>query len=221
MFVFFFGLRPAFFPFFLAEPFGYKNYRADGMLMATASNARRRAGLLLAAGAIQFLLALVLAESLYPDYSVSKNFISDLGVGPVAALFNGSVFLLGAMIAAAAYFLWKAFDEPLMAAAVALAGIGAMGVGLFPEGSGLHLVVSFVCFFFGAVAALLAYRLKFGKWEAGLSALLGLIGLLALGLFVSGNYLGLGAGGMERMIAYPVLLWAAAAGGYLFAEEKR
>jgi hypothetical protein len=44
--------------------------------------------------------------------------------------------------------------------------------------------------------------------------------LATLGLFESGQYLGLGAGGMERMIAYPALMWGAGFGGYLIAYSQ-
>ena len=39
-------------------------------------------------GAAQFLLCLAAAEALFPGYSVSKNAISDLGVGITAPLFS-------------------------------------------------------------------------------------------------------------------------------------
>ena len=42
--------------------------------------------------------------------------------------------------------------------------------------------------------------------------------LVALGLFGSGQYLGVG--GMECMIAYPALMWGAGFGGYLIAYPK-
>src|SRR5947199_267685 len=44
---------------------------------------------------------------------------------------------------------------------------------------------------------------------------LGVRSLAALGLFISNNFLGLGNGGMERMIVYPVLTWGIGFGGYL------
>jgi len=53
------------------------------------------------------------------------------------------------------------------------------------------------------------------------SLLLGALTLSSLMLFVLGNYIGLGAGGMERMIAYPVILWGVGFGGYLMASERR
>lgn len=43
----------------------------------------------------QFVLGLVIAEALYPGYSISTNYISDLGVGPSSMVFNVSIFLLG------------------------------------------------------------------------------------------------------------------------------
>jgi hypothetical membrane protein len=51
-------------------------------------------GALFFIAATQFVLCLIIAEALYPGYSVSNNYISDLGVGPSAIVFNASVFLL-------------------------------------------------------------------------------------------------------------------------------
>ena len=46
------------------------------------------------------------------------------------------------------------------------------------------------------------------------SVFLGIVSLSALVLFASGTYLGLGKGGMERMVAYPALLWVVGFGCY-------
>jgi hypothetical membrane protein len=40
----------------------------------------------------------------------------------------------------------------------------------------------------------------------------GSVGLLATALFISGSYLGIGIGGMERIAAYPLPLWLIVAG---------
>ena len=53
------------------------------------------AGTLIFVGTAQFILFATVAEALYPDYSISNNYISDLGVGPSAPLFNSSVLVLG------------------------------------------------------------------------------------------------------------------------------
>jgi hypothetical membrane protein len=193
--------------------------------MANLSHSRI-AGALLLFGAAQFLLLLVAAESLYPDYSVSKNFISDLGVGQTTLLFNASIFLFGLCVLAAAYFRSK---DGLAAEAggkafsilLGIAGIGACGVGIFPETAGaLHLVGAFVVFFFGAAAAVYSgARMKMPAPFSWFSISLGLISLAALSLSVSGQYFGLGAGGMERMVAYPIIAWCICYSGTLLAKE--
>ena len=53
-----------------------------------------------------------------------------------------------------------------------------------------------------------------------LAVVLGLLSLISLALFGLGIYLGLGAGGMERMIAYPTLLWALGFGGHLIGSSE-
>lgn len=41
---------------------------------------------------------------------------------------------------------------------------------------------------------------------------MGIAAITAFGLFLSHHYLGLGMGGMERVAAFPLLLWAMAVG---------
>jgi len=63
--------------------------------------------LLLVIGSLQFIIAMLAAEQLYPGYNPLHNYISDLGAlkAPTSALFNTSVFLLGLLGLAAAYLL--------------------------------------------------------------------------------------------------------------------
>jgi len=177
---------------------------------------RQWAGLFLFAGTAEFAVGLTIAEIVYPNYNMSTNFISDLGVGTAAAIvFNTSIILLGVAILAAAWFLLRAFHDRYLALAVALAGIGALGVGIFTEDyPAIHPVVSFVAFVFSALSAILAFRIVRPPLQY-LSVVLGVASLVALGLFISGTYAGLGRGGMERMIVWPVLIWGPALGGYL------
>jgi hypothetical membrane protein len=178
------------------------------------------AGALLFAGAVQFLIGLVIAEALYPNYSVSGNYISDLGVGSTALIFNASVFLLGLIVVAGAYFIQHAFKFRVLFVILILTGVGAMMVGLFPETAGvMHSVASLITFLFGGLSAVVSYKVEKPPFSY-LSVVLGAMGLVALGLFASGNYLGLGVGGMERMIAHPVLLWAVGFGGHLISHSK-
>jgi len=164
-------------------------------------------------------LGIIIAEALYPGYSTSENYISDLGVGPSSLIFNSSVFLLGVLVVGGAYFIYLA-DFRLFSILLATAGIGAMGVGLFPEDAGvIHVVFSFVTFLFAGLSAVLCCKLQKRPFSY-FSLLLGVTSLVALFLFISGIHLGLGKGGMERMIAYPALLWAVGFGGYLIGYSK-
>jgi len=178
---------------------------------------RKWAGLFFFLAGAQFSVFLVIAEAIYPGYSVSGNFISDLGVGPAANVFNGSVILLGLLAFGAVYVGRRLFDRVLLILLL-LTGIGAVGVGVFTEDfPGLHTIMSFIAFAFAGLSAIWSYR--FVKPPLSyLAIVLGVLGLLALVLFAAQVYLGLGHGGMERMIVYPILAWAMSFGGYLMAE---
>jgi hypothetical membrane protein len=54
-----------------------------------------------------------------------------------------------------------------------------------------------------------------------LSLISGLTSLTALALFATNNYLGLGHGGMERLIVYPVLSWGLLIAGYLLTAGRQ
>ena len=181
---------------------------------------RKVAGALLFVGSVLCVLGIIIAEALYPGYSTSENYISDLGVGPSALIFNSSVFLLGVLAVCDAYFIQQAFNFRLFSIFVAIAGIGAMGVGLFTEDAGvIHTVFSFITFLFAGLSTIMSYKLLEPPLSYA-SVLLGALSLVTLALFGSGTYLGLGKGGMERMIAYPTLLWAVGFGGHLMGYSK-
>ena len=178
------------------------------------------AGLLLAIGSILSVLGIITAEALYPGYSTSENYISDLGVGPSALIFNSSVFLLGVLAVSGVYFIQKAFSFKLFSILAAIAGIGAMGVGLFTEDAGvIHGAFSLLTFLFAGISAIASYRLQKPPLSY-LSIMLGTMSLVALILFSSDIHLGLGKGGMERMIAYPALLWMVGFGGHLMSDNR-
>ena len=182
---------------------------------------KRVAGTILFVGAAQFIVLMIIAETLYPNYSTSDNYISDLGVGPSALIFNSSIILLGLMIVAGTYFTYRVFRSRLLLVLLTLAGIGAMGVGVFTESAGqIHVVFSLITFLFGGLSAIAFYKVEKTPFN-WLSTVLGTMGLVALVLFGSSNYLGLGAGGMERMIAYPILLWGAGLGGHLIGSSEK
>ena len=188
------------------------------------------AGALIFIAVAQFVLGLIVSEALYSGYSISDNYISDLGVGPSSMIFNSSVFLMGLLLIIGAYFLQRAFNFELLTVLLVLTAIGAMGVGIFTEDFGtIHSVVSLITFLSSGLSAIFSvicsYVHKFNLVKmpfSAISVILGLITLGALALFMAGMDLGLGVGGMERMIVYPILMWGVGFGGYLIAHpEKR
>jgi len=188
------------------------------------------AGAIILIAVTQLVLGVIVSEALYPGYSISDNYVSDLGVGPSSMIFNSSIFLMGLLLLLGAFFLQRAFHFEMLTVMVGLTAIGAIGVGIFTEDfATIHSVASLITFMFSGLAAifsaLCSYVHKFPLVKmpfSAISVILGLTTLGALGLLLGNIHLGLGAGGMERMIVYPVLMWAAGFGGYLIAypEER-
>jgi len=190
---------------------------------------RVKAGAVLFVGVSQFALFVIVAESVSPDYSVSNNYISDLGklFPKSAAIFNPSIILLGALVLISAFFIHRSFKWRPGTAMIVLAGIGQLGVGFFPEGSpySLHSIFSLVTFLFIGLAAVVTAR-----WQrpplSYFSVILGVMTLIAMLLYIPagtgwGAILGIGPGGLERLIVYPVLFWGIAFSGYLMAPESK
>ncbi len=173
----------------------------------------RVAGSLIFIGSAQLAIIIMVAESLYPGYSISGNYISDLGVGSTALIFNLSMIVLGILAIIAAFLLRRSSFGIFIT--ILLAGIGSAGVGVFPETAGhIHGYMALLTFFFGAIASYFVLAREKNA-TAVAWAVMGSIALVALGLYFTGNFMGLGKGGMERMIAYPDLFWLMGFGGLL------
>jgi len=188
-------------------------------------------------GALQFVVAMgvtqygwdLLRSGPTPVYSLLNNYISDLGAvscGPFGSMyvcspwhnvFNVSIVLLGLLLSFGV--IWLARSIPpgpargLGCLLVIVAGIGAIGVGLFPEDVNrtAHAISALPAFLLGNLGAItLGYayytRDRAVGWLA-YSVASGVVGLVALGLFVGKIYGPLGIGGMERLIIAPLLLW--------------
>jgi hypothetical membrane protein len=177
-------------------------------------------GTILVAAAIQLLFLVNIAEFLYPGYSVSQNYISDLGVGPSPSkeVFTLGLLIFGLLVLLASSklyankgsYLWLFF---------ALSGIGAVGVAVFNEDTGWpHVLFALLAFLFGNLAAVYAFT-KTKPTFSYISLGLGVLGLAALVLLGTGTYLGLGPGGMERVVFYSGILWVLVFGARLQAFE--
>jgi hypothetical membrane protein len=199
--------------------------------------------LLFLAGAV-VLMGIITAEALYPaDYSTAGNTVSDLGgsrpseggvvLQPSATIFDATMVVSGVMIMAAAYGLHRAFGRRAVTIPTALLGLGVLGVGFFPGNTGLHPIFALLAFVSGGVAAILSYKvsvspLRYIVVALGATALLMLVlGIVGApqpdGMGLLGNagpIAALGAGGVERWVAYPVVLWLTVFGGYLMGPLR-
>jgi hypothetical membrane protein len=178
-------------------------------------DARKNIGALLFIGAIQFIVLLTVAETQYPGYSVSLNYISDLGIWsyPSAYIFNPSVILWGIITLAAGYLIFARLCWRSQGSLLCISGLGGVGVGIFNELTGLpHVLFALMAFVGGGLAVImLKRRLKGLMGYFGL--VVGILSLLAVIFFITGISLGLGPGGMERMITYPLQVFTMALGG--------
>ncbi|MFC9705300.1 DUF998 domain-containing protein [Streptomyces sp. NPDC056943] len=189
-------------------------------------------------GVVQFFVIHGIAESAWArPYSWAQNNISDLGnarcalqatpepryvCSPEHGLMNGSFVALGVLLVVGAVLTGGALWRKRPAAAFArllLAGAGAGFVlaGLAPADvdENQHVLGALLIMAGGNIGLVLAGSGLADHVRPPLrraTALLGITAIAALGLFLSRHYLGLGMGGMERVAAFPLLLWALAAG---------
>jgi hypothetical membrane protein len=193
-----------------------------------ASDLRLGGGLLFVAGAT-ILMGIITAEALYPGtFSTGANEISDLGgtrppnsviLQPSATIFDVSMMLIGVLVFAGSWFVQHAFGRRSVTIPIAVLGVAALGVGLFPGNTGTpHAILAMVTFISGGIAAISAARLTSAPFRY-LSFFLGATSLATLGMYMllgDGSPIALlGIGGVERWIVYPVVLWITAFGGYL------
>jgi hypothetical membrane protein len=194
--------------------------------------------------AIQFFIAQLIVQSAWTTpFSPTTNYISDLGnttcgpypvdssmyvCSPWHAWMNASFIVLGVIILVGAALIYRAFPAGRTRTAglalLALAGPGPILVGLFPENVNItpHTIGAAAHFISGNLGiVMLGIAIAATRRQARLavySIILGIIGLLATALFVSGHYLGTGIGGMERIAAYPLPLWLIVAGVFVVRQ---
>ncbi len=170
---------------------------------------------------LELLLLVHIAEFLYPSYSVSQNYISDLGVGPEPSqgIFTVALIGFGLMVLMAAALIRAEDKGDLLWLFFGLSGVGALGVSVFNENIPVpHAIFALMAFVFGNIAAIYSFT-RVRSPFSWISIALGLLGLSALVLLVTGNHFGLGVGGMERIVFYAGIFWALAYSGYLLSTN--
>ncbi len=189
--------------------------------------------------AVQFFITqIVVATAWSRPFSLKSDYISDLGntvCGPYPAgsahmvcspwhvAMNVSFIVLGLTMIIGARLTRGAFPagwvRTLAITLFTLAGIGVIVVGIYPENidNARHVLGAGLNFVAGNIA-MIVFGLALAQRPADRGALtvtsigLGALGLTATLLFVSGNFLGIGLGGMERVAAYPMTVWQIIAG---------
>jgi len=189
--------------------------------------------LLFIAGVVAFM-GIITAEALYPaGYSTSGNQISDLGgteppnsriEEPSATIFNSVMMAAGVLILAASFCIQRGYNLWAAPVLIALFGIGALGVGVFPGDQGtIHALFALLAFIAGGLAAIVSLTILTPPFSF-MAVILGLVALVTLLLHSvlgdSSPMAALGIGGEERWVAYPVLLWAMGLGGYLMGRAR-
>lgn len=194
------------------------------------------------AASLQYLLVqiAVAADWPMPGYNWSRNAISDLGntqcgayVGrfvcsPQHWLMNVSFVALGLTMLAGSVLIAHEFRKVSYGQwgflGMAIAGVGAVLVGIFPENivSSMHVLGALLAFAVGDLAMVVfGTVLPLGGPMRLYTFLSGVIGLAGLTAYMTHHYFGLGLGGMERVAGYPQTVWLIVFGVYMMRNHFR
>jgi len=196
-----------------------------GWVAGRSEDDTRLPGVLFLTIGAAFLIVTMLAASMAPGYDFHGGKISDLGViGETAGLFNVLLVVIGLLNGAGGYMVLRQVGHAWLLATFLLAGIGAIGAGIFPLNTGgLHSTFALLAFVLFNLEALAMASVLRGPMRL-LSVAAGIVGVIYVVVMVIGDggnpaiFGAIGHGGSERMIAYPVMLWLLALGGYLLGS---
>lgn len=198
--------------------------------MSTKLDRARLAGTLFLIGVLVFLFGLHIAESVFPGYSVSENWVSDLGamcttaadysvsgcvyVQPASDIFRTSMAVLGNLLLLGTYLILPLARSRRLFVFLGLLGVGILGAGIVTEASPpYHSLLAVLAFVSGGLAVLDSSRFvpRPLAWVwIGLGILI-FVALVALAPAVASpeapSWTPLGKGGVERMVVYPVAFW--------------
>ncbi len=140
------------------------------------------AGNLALVNLVLFLALVLWSVKLYPGYSFTGNYLSDLGVHKDAGVFfNSAVILMGLALlffSAMVYRGLRGLDLTIPLALLGTAGLALAGVGIFDSNNEpYHMISATVFFAFTALSCLTAARTFFAKRLGKALLVLGVLGL--------------------------------------------
>ena len=198
-----------------------------------------RAGAIAWIVAVQFFVTQVVVASAWSrPFSLRLDYISDLGntacgpypagsthlvCSPWHAAMNLSFIVLGITMIVGARLTRSVFPagwvRSVAVSLFAMAGVGVIVVGIHPENTdNARQVVGAGVNFVAGNIAMIVYGLALAQQPhrhrrlMQFSIFAGTLGMLATLLFVTGQFMGIGLGGMERVAAYPMTVWQIVAG---------
>jgi hypothetical membrane protein len=196
------------------------------------TNTLKIGGLLYVVAVFQFFILELVAETLYPGYSVASNYISDLGATcvkppstldcvvhqPAASIFDATVSLMGLMLLAGACFVYYGTRKKPYLIASAVAYVAIFLVGVLPENTGqAHVDDSFFVFAFVGISLLLASTIVNGRIISYLMVAFGAMTLFFTFTDVPARQVGVG--GQERLLVLSALVGLLVLGGYLTGRD--
>jgi hypothetical membrane protein len=192
-------------------------------------DSRKTSSTLLLFGIIQWIFIVMLAEGIQPDYISSFHYVSTLGTGKTAPLYNTSTIILGITVTTASILIRDFHKSRIFFLLFLVTGLATIGVGVFPEDSRpMHGIVTPITLIFGALSAMSSFSLH-EKPAAYFTVLLGAVSLVTglwfipyLGLSVESSdiFLGFYKGTLERIVIYTNLLWVLILGSQLSTKHK-
>jgi hypothetical protein len=124
----------------------------------------------------------------------------------------------------ATYFLHKAYHRIPVTVFFAVGGLAAMGGALFPEDVyNVHLAISIVSFFAAGLTPFVTLPLQSSPFKY-LSISLGTLSFAAAVILAIPQIfypLGLPYGAVERIVAYPTLLWVIGFGSHIMSRNPK
>ncbi len=193
----------------------------------SAAGDSKLAGALLTFAGLGFLMLITVLESIYPNYSVHTNTISDLlAIGTRTSLIGEPLAFIAAVSwIGGAYYLFRKSGRRRLMALNLLPGTGLLLAVLSPENVNIaiHSLGAVIAFIPGPIAAILSYTMikshyRYFALSLGSLSLFGAV--MEFGAYETAFFQQtLGPGGWERVIVYPLLIWLIGFGGLLLVES--